>query len=225
MDGFQLLLLAMLVTFTLLACGWWWMLIIRPTRQAWQARASMPLIASLALQFTVAMTLVTTALGFGGPLWTLALPVAWPMLWLLSPPLQTAAAISQNAAALVGGLLSALATAGAMIAVRRSLLRYVLLPCAIIGTAATFLLAEQRSAARMEERAAALGADCLARHRFWTSLTFWGEEFQWDLHALARIDGEWHGWSYRNDDFYLIPDSAPKDGNGLQAECLAQIVR
>ena len=113
--------------------------------------------------------------------------------------------------------------AGAAALTDRRLLRWCLVPAMLVAALVILPLAEARSERRMTARAAERGAGCLARHTFPESLRFWGEEFQFDLHAIARIDGAWHGWSYGEDDFYLIPEGAPKDGNGLLSACMDQI--
>lgn len=210
----------------MLGIAWWWLLIIRPMVRARRAGQPIPLASSLALQASIGGAAITALLQ-GGGFWelvsNLALPPALPLLWLIDPPAPVRAVVAQNRAAIVLGLLGAVAVVVAMAAMARQLLRVSLIPALAVAIILLLALAERRSAARMEARAAELHADCLVRHSFRESLGFWGEEFQWDLHASARIKGEWYGWSYREDDFYRIPERAPTDGNGLKAACFDQI--
>jgi hypothetical protein len=212
--------LALLV---LLAVGWWYLLVIRPLMKMPTAGGPTPSTPLLALQ----LSLVTTTLGFflgdgGAAFLNFFLPFLSPLVFLFWLGETETAVLYHYQTAVWGGAAAGLATVGCLCLISMRALKFALFPAFVIAGISAVHLAEARSQDRMSSRADQLGATCLARHSFSQSLRFAGEEFQWDLHASARIDGTWHGWSYAQDDFYLIPDRAPKDGNGLQAECEAQ---
>ncbi len=54
---------------------------------------------------------------------------------------------------------------------------------------------------------AALAPDCFRRGSFWHSVQIAGEEFQFDTHVIARKYGVVYGWSFKELDFYPIPES------------------
>lgn len=217
-----LLLLAILLVLAVPVLCWWAVIII-PALRARKQGAPLPWPSSLLLQFSVGVSLAWLVLGLPGIAWTLLLPI-WPVLGMsfgVSP--EVAAVVRQSFLAIAVGA-SVAWVAGVGLFWRPGPLRHAALVAALpLAAAATLALAEQRSEQRMEARAAELGAECLARRSLRQSLGFAGAEFQFDLHAVALIDGAWRGWSYRLDDFYLIPDGAPTDGNGLRDDCLAQI--
>lgn len=74
------------------------------------------------------------------------------------------------------------------------------------GFSVAALQAPSYAAAKIEEIARERGATCLAQQSLWQSRTFAGDLPQYNLHAIARIDGRWYGWSYSEGDFYALPE-------------------
>ena len=218
-----LIAFGLIAVFASSTAGWWYGLVFRPLMKAQAAGSPYPLTALLALQFSSASSVILLLYAdAASAFWSFLFPFLDPVGLIMSPSAKKSAVLSHYHTAVWAGFTAGIAIVGSFCVVSFRALRFALLPSLVIAAVTTVYLAEARALERMTSRATELGATCLARHSFSESLGFWGEDLQWDLHASARIDGKRHGWSYVQDDFYLIPDAAPKDGNGLQAECKAQ---
>ena len=73
------------------------------------------------------------------------------------------------------------------------------------GLAAAAVVAVSVTPGKITAQAQALGADCIAVTPLWQSRKIAGEIPQFNLHAVARISGEWHGFSYAQGTFYSLP--------------------
>jgi len=120
---------------------------------------------------------------------------------------------------IIGGLVVAVAVFAAAY-FYRPLRLYALGLAGVAGLAVTALQAPGYAAAKIEQQARAQGASCLAQVPLWKSRQFAGDVPQYNLHAVARINGQWHGWSYSEGDFYALPERVQVDEIPLIKDCV-----
>ncbi|MEO8530797.1 MAG: hypothetical protein ABI459_06220 [Deltaproteobacteria bacterium] len=88
-----------------------------------------------------------------------------------------------------------------------------------VGLAVAALQAPGFAATKITDRARALNASCLAQVPLWQSRKFAGDIPQFNLHAVARIDGNWQAWSYSQGDFYKLPSEVRTEEIALIKDC------
>ncbi len=71
----------------------------------------------------------------------------------------------------------------------------------------------------MCQSAAKLGFTTFARNSFWWSLANAPMELQVEIHARADVNRQRLGWSYRDLDWFVIPDTASDDVTGPTFTC------
>lgn len=69
------------------------------------------------------------------------------------------------------------------------------------------LSAEVRTSQLMSAAVDAANADCFDSRFFSSSVAIAGEEFQFDVHAVYRKDGDVFIWSYRDTAFFRVPET------------------
>ena len=75
------------------------------------------------------------------------------------------------------------------------------------------------SKAAMCEAAIKRGFSEFRRNSFRWSLANTPREFQFEIHATAKVEGQRLGWSYRDMDWYVIPEDASADVAGSTLSC------
>lgn len=88
---------------------------------------------------------------------------------------------------------------------------WCLAPTLLAAMAAALLMGERISQKAMCETAVAMGIKEFRRNSLRWSLANTPEEFQFDIHANAKLGDRWLGWSYREMNWYVIPERA--EGN------------
>jgi hypothetical protein len=73
---------------------------------------------------------------------------------------------------------------------------------------AAVFVGERVSKEAMCQAAIKRGFSEFRRNSFRWSLANTPQEFQFDIHASAKVDGQRQGWSYRDMDWYVIPNDA-----------------
>ena len=89
----------------------------------------------------------------------------------------------------------------------------------LAGLGSATILALIQTPLQIEAQARALNAQCLAMSPLWQSRKFAGAVPQVDLHAVARINGEWHGFSYALGDFYPLSPRVKTDEIPMITDC------
>lgn len=84
---------------------------------------------------------------------------------------------------------------------------------------AVVFVGDTSSKAAMCQSAAERGFTTFDRNSFAWSLANTPVEWQWEIHALAQSGGKRLGWSYRDMDWYIIPDDAAAIVTGPPFTC------
>ena len=207
----------------LLSFLWWWGLVFRPATKALDTDHPAPLWNAYTIQFSIFAVLaplflvpkmILGALLFPPSLFIAPvllkgalLKMLWP-IWLLPT--------------LVGGSLSALVFVGLWM-LDGKMRQWALLPALCVGLAVFRPYTNHQARVIIQTSFEDFGGECLVTSPFFRSVEFAGAEFQWELHAITIRNEQVFGWSYGEMSFYLIPERAPKDGNGKYRECMAQL--
>lgn len=78
----------------------------------------------------------------------------------------------------------------------------------IVGFLSFLVAGEFQFHSRLENAAASLPPVCVTSDSFLNSMRHAGADFQFHLHAEAIKAGDLYAWSFRENDFYKVPDSA-----------------
>lgn len=161
-------------------------------KQAW-ARA--------AAQLSVAMLVVFLLIHPGFALVSAAFPII-PVVWRLEWLTRYEAFFAQ----IWMGPAVAFAISVAALVLIPKLRRYSLFVILVTTSLGLGLMAERKSRQLMCERALAAGIDELQRNSIFWSLANAPRDLQFELHGLAMIDGQRHGWSYRDLSWYPLEE-------------------
>ena len=89
----------------------------------------------------------------------------------------------------------------------------------LVALIASVFVGERISKEAMCQAAVKRGFSEFRRNSFGWSLANTPQEFQFNIHATAKVDGQWLGWSYRDMDWYAIPEDASADVVGATFSC------
>ena len=212
MDG----LLVLAVLGAVLTGVWWWMLCFRPIYRLAKGRPTYVLGLQVHL-FLLILAVITrpqqVPLYFLAP-WTLPFDLssaAWDFWHVLAVPFLVAVATT---------LVSAVAIAH----LSPKLRRFSPILAACIGLVLFFVTAEVLSRIAMKQAVVRQHGTCLDRRNFAATVVSTGDEVRTPRHAVTRINGTWHGWSYSQMQFYPLPKESQADFKGLERTCPAQLV-
>lgn len=153
------------------------------------------------------------------------LGLLFPLYWLLSASfyIETAQdlhlplAETTLAWGVAGGVSAALLVIGTKTKARDLAHIALILPIAA-ATIVSLWIMNSDVQTRMEKRATELGATCLETRSLWSSVQTFIYSPWAPRHAIAIVDGEFMGWSYRRNDFYPIdPGFLPKSKTNCPA--------
>lgn len=186
-----------LVLVLLVAAGWVW-LWLGLFRPGWRGR-----IAALAIQLSI----VAFAYGVlrGGPIIGLSAAVFPPSILSAFLGLGKYAAFLEQPLRFAGPV--ALGVLALCLSVSR-LRWWSVAPALLAGLGTMVAVGERVSREAMCREASARGVTTFQRHSLLWSLNNAPREWQFEIHAVASLDGKTLGWSYREMTWYDIPEGA-----------------
>jgi hypothetical protein len=208
------IIIAVLALFVIIGTGWWIVTVL------WHVQGARPNYrrALVGVQINVVLILFAWLLRPGALFWALVAPWYPPLALFALSTDHLAGTVAFFALPLMVGIGVSVALAALFLLVKPLRLFTVGL-AGIAGLAAAAVVAVLVTPDKITEQARAMNAQCLAISPLWESRKFAGTAPQLRLHAAARINGEWHGWSYALGGFYPLPATVQTDRIDLIADC------
>lgn len=209
LDILGILLIGALAVLIGLSCLWLW-LILCIRKQGW-----LRIVGAIALQLSFVAFVFGLMVGEGAYLNALFPPLFFPQflqVWFGDNAFVSAL---RPAAAIAGGVTLAVCLIISRIRI------WCVAPSLLVALFTGIVIGESMTKQAMRETAASRGIEVLARKSLWWSLRNAPREYQWELHAEGKLQDQLLGWSYREMNWYPIPDAAR--ANVGVSDCLALI--
>jgi hypothetical protein len=208
------MIIVVLALFVVAGAGWWIGTLL------WHLQGKHPNYrrALVGLQINVVLILFAWLLRPSGLFWAAVAPWYPPIALYAFSTDHLAGTIGFFALPLMIGIGVSVAVAALCLLVK-PLRLFTIGLAGLAGLAAATILALTQTPAKIEAQARGLNAQCLAISPLWQSRKFAGAVPQLQMHAVARITGEWHGFSYALGSFYPLPPRVKTAEIALIADC------